>query len=113
MKEFKQVRENLLDMLEDIDNGLGKITDNSNPSDINIANDLDQPTVDIDCNNSETASKDKISSEIDTLKQAISQIDSSTYGICLSCGQPIRKQDLTAAPLSNHCIHCTETKNGN
>jgi len=113
VKEFKQVRENLLDMLEDIDNGLGKITDNSNPSEMNIANDQEQQSVDIDCNKSETASKKEPPCEMDTLKQAISQIDSGTYGICLSCGQPIKKQDLTATPLSNHCIHCTETKNGN
>jgi len=33
VKEFKQVRENLLYMLEDIDQGLSKITDNTTVTD--------------------------------------------------------------------------------
>jgi len=49
--------------------------------------------------------------EIDKIKQAISRIDGGTFGICLSCGEPIKKERLNAIPFSSQCIHCAEKKN--
>jgi len=101
VKEFKQVRENLLDMLEDIDQRLSKITDDSNEIDKTATKDL---SIKID-------KQDSIVRDIDNIKLAISQIDSGTYGICLNCGQPIKKEYLNLDPLSNYCVHCADDKN--
>jgi RNA polymerase-binding transcription factor DksA len=102
VKEFKKVRENLLDMLEDIDDRLSKVAE-------------DEPAADhlavVDSNVPETCLEDSMRSEIANIEQAISQIDSGTYGICLSCGQPIKKGFLNGDPLSSHCIHCAENSN--
>lgn len=103
MKEFKKVRENLLDMLEDIDDRLSKVAD-------------DEPVADhsavVDSNEPEACLEDSMRNEIANIEQAISQIDSGTYGICLGCGQPIKKEFLNGDPLSNHCIHCAKNSNG-
>ena len=100
MKEFKQVRDNLLDMLEDIDERLAKIADDG------------ATAKNITDNSFEASNEDSVSSEISNIQLAIAQIDGGTYGICLSCGQPIKKEDLSAEPLSSHCIHCSESGDG-
>jgi len=101
VKEFKQVRENLLDMLEDIDQGLSKITDDSTVTDKVVTKDLQDLSIKQD-------NQDSIVSDIDNIKRALSQIDSGTYGLCLNCGQTIKKEHLNSDPLSNYCIHCAE-----
>lgn len=105
MNEFKQVRESLLDMLEEIDERLGKITEST------ISKDFSDPVTD-----EQGSSKSKVSpknsrhNEIKHITQAISQIDNGTYGICLICGQPIKRERLNAAPFSSHCVHCVDER---
>jgi len=104
VNEFKPVRENLLDMLEDIDDRLSKIADNALAS--------DEPSMpDAGDQSMEAANKqESMRSEINDIKRAISQIDSGTYGICLSCGQAIKRDNSISPPFSNYCQHCTDNK---
>ncbi|MFK5950564.1 MAG: TraR/DksA family transcriptional regulator [Methylococcales bacterium] len=99
MKEFKQVCENLLDMLEDIDERLSKITDDVNVDD----NAITKKTNTVD-------NKGSMYSDIKNIENALSKIDSGTYGICLSCGQAIKKEFLHTSPLSSFCPYCTHDK---
>lgn len=92
VKDFDQVRDNLLDMLEDIDERLSKIT-NDTKSDDSVAVKNDE---------------DSMLNEVSNIKRVISQIDSGTYGICLSCGKAIKKEYLTTQPFSNYCKHCND-----
>jgi len=102
VEEFKQVRENLLDMLEDIDDRLSKISDHTIASDSPPIIDTDkQPNV------IENDAK-SIHSEINDIKRAISQIDNGTYGICLSCGQAIKRDDSNTSPFSSYCKQCSD-----
>ena len=38
--------------------------------------------------------------------RALARVDAGTYGICLSCGQPISDLRLEARPASELCIDC-------
>jgi len=106
VEEFKQVRKNLIDMLEDIDDGLEKITDNKlSIEETNTQNTSKQLTD--NTNLAEYSLESSIQNDVNNIKQALSKIDSGTYGICLICGQPIKKDYLKAAPLSSHCLHCS------
>lgn len=107
MENFKLVRENLIDMLEDLDERLGKITDNENHLKKSSSNDCEEQVM---------AEDEEENKEVEKIQQAISRIDKGTYGICLTCGQPIKQDRLDAIPFSSHCTHCTDKKdqsNGN
>lgn len=112
MEEFKQVRKNLLDMLEELDDKLGKITDDSDLDDDPVTNSFVESDVETDSDETESLAEDAMRNDINNIQQAISQIDSGTYGICLACGQPIKKEYLKTVPFSSHCHHCLKDKNG-
>ncbi len=84
-------------MLEDIDERLSKITDDVNVDD----NAITKKTNTVD-------NKDSMYSDIKNIENALSKIDSGTYGICLSCGQAIKKEHLKVVPFSSFCQHCAE-----
>jgi len=111
MEDFTQTRKNLLNMLEDLDDRLAKITDDVKHIDAPISQDFAEQA-------SETENDEVLDSlgnsarvEIDKIKQAISRIDGGTFGICLSCGEPIKKERINAIPFSSQCIHCAEKRN--
>ena len=44
--------------------------------------------------------------EIRAIERALKRIALGTYGICVSCGQPIERQRLEAYPTANRCAAC-------
>jgi len=44
--------------------------------------------------------------EINDIRLALSRIESGHYGKCISCGQAISKERLTAMPYATKCIRC-------
>jgi RNA polymerase-binding transcription factor DksA len=110
MEGFKQVRESLIDMLEELDERLENITH----SDIkHLDESIDKY---LDTSNDDIAppqeGKIKIADdEIEKIKQAISQIDEGCYGICLECGKAIKKEQLEIYPLSQTCVCCGNNNN--
>ncbi|MCF6252958.1 MAG: TraR/DksA C4-type zinc finger protein [Methylococcaceae bacterium] len=108
MEDFKYVRENLIDMLEDLDERLEKITDNVKQLDEHIAKDFEQPITGKDNDESPDSLENEARIEIEKIQQAISRIDKGTYGICLSCGQAIKKERLNNTPFSSQCTHCAK-----
>ena len=106
MQEYEQVRNNLIEMLEDLDDRLDKIT--------NDVKHLEQP---LDKDFAEQATQKENDEVIDALgnsarvkiskiKQAISRIDNGQYGQCVICGQAIKKARLDILPFSDKCIRC-------
>ena len=93
MNNFQQVRKNLLEMLEGIDEKLNDVPANH------------EVTVDIPATNTTEA---MVLAEINSIKQALAQVDSGTFGICLSCGQSINREHLKTKPLSSYCVSCTK-----
>lgn len=46
--------------------------------------------------------------EIQHLSNAITRMESGSYGICQSCGDEIAKQRLEVQPAATHCIKCAD-----
>ena len=44
--------------------------------------------------------------EIRAVERALRRITLGTYGICVSCGQPIERERLEAHPTANRCAAC-------
>jgi DnaK suppressor protein len=44
------------------------------------------------------------------IDQALKRIDSSDFGLCLSCRKPIGKKRLDVVPWAPYCIECQERK---
>ncbi len=103
MKEYEEIRHNLIDMLEDLDERLAKIThDVKEPLDKDFAEQATQAENDEVLDGLGNAAR----TEIDMVKQALSRLDKGQYGLCQVCGQPISKERLKAIPYSSMCIKC-------
>jgi len=40
------------------------------------------------------------------IDDALARIESGTYGVCLTCGQPIPEERLAAVPYAVQCVAC-------
>lgn len=108
MKDYQDVRHHLLDMLEELDERLGKITDDVKHIDKPLDQDFSEQAVEAENDEVLDALGNTTRTEVEKIKQAISRIDAGTYGICLICGEPIKKERLAALPYANFCIRCAE-----
>jgi len=106
LSNYDDVRHNLIDMLEDLEDRLSKISEDVRHTDKPLDKDFSEQAVEAENDQVLDALGNSTRDEIEQVKQAISRIDSGTYGICLKCGQPIKKARLNALPYSNQCIHC-------
>ncbi|MFI3157687.1 MAG: TraR/DksA family transcriptional regulator [Methylococcaceae bacterium] len=103
MKEYEQVRHNLIEMLEELDDRLAKIThDVKEPLDPDFAEQATQAENDEVLDSLGNAAR----TEIAMVKQAIARIDKGQYGLCRLCGKPISTERLKAIPYSSMCIKC-------
>lgn len=108
MKEYEEVRSNLLAMLEDLDERLGKITEDVKHVEDPPAKDFAEQATQME-NNEVLDSLGNIARyERVILQQAIDRIDSGKYGFCVVCGKPIRQERLKALPFSIKCIDCAK-----
>ncbi|MDD2758778.1 MAG: TraR/DksA family transcriptional regulator [Methylomonas sp.] len=112
MKEYREVRNHLLSMLEELDDRLGKITDDVKHADKPLDQDFSEQAVEAENDEVLDALGNSARVEVEKIKQAISRIDSGTYGICLICGETIRNERLAALPYANLCIRCAQRKEG-
>jgi len=44
--------------------------------------------------------------EMRAIERALKRIALGTYGVCVSCGQPIERERLEAYPTANRCAAC-------
>ncbi|MGY6276813.1 TraR/DksA family transcriptional regulator [Methylomonas sp. MgM2] len=108
MKEYQEVRDNLISMLEELDQRLSKITNDVKHVEKPRDKDFSEQAVEAENDEVLDALGNSARDEVEKIKQAISRIDAGTYGICLKCGKPIRKERLAALPYAKLCIHCAE-----
>jgi len=103
MKEYEEVRHSLIDMLEDLDDRLAKIThDAKEPLDKDFEEQATQAENDEVLEGLGNAAR----TEIEMVREAIARIDKGEYGLCRICGQPISKERLKAIPYSTMCVKC-------
>ena len=108
MKEFEEIRDNLLDMLEELDERLEKITDDVKHVREPPEKDFAEQATEMENNEVLDYLGNATRAEIDQIKNAISRIDQGRYGRCSICGQTIDKERLEALPFSSKCIKCAE-----
>lgn len=106
MKEYEQVRSNLIEMLEDLDDRLTRITNDVKHQEEPLDKDFEEQAIQAENDEVLDSLGNAARKEIDLVKQAIARIDSGEYGICQVCGEPIREERLKAIPYSCMCIKC-------
>ena len=47
---------------------------------------------------------------LDEVEDALSKIESNTYGVCENCGKPIQAARLEAFPSARFCIDCASSR---
>lgn len=112
MKEYQDVRDQLLNMLEELDDRLGKITADVKHAEHPLDKDFSEQAVETENDQVLDALGNAARDEVEKIKQAIFRIDAGTYGVCATCGEPIRKERLAALPFANQCLRCAERSQG-
>ncbi len=106
MTDIDEIRGNLLEMLEELDDRLAKITDDVRHVDEPLAKDFAEQATQSENDEVLDYIGNATRTEIEKVKQAISRLDSGNYGICEVCGEPINKERLKAIPYACMCIKC-------
>ena len=106
MKEYEEVRSNLIAMLEELNLRLSRITNNVKHADMPLEKDFAEQATQNENDEVMDYLGNSARTEIEMIKQAIARLDHGQYGICQVCGEPISKERLEALPYSNMCIKC-------
>ncbi len=103
MKEYEETRNSLIEMLEELDDRLARIShDIQEPLDHNFEEQATQAENNEVLDGLGNAAR----TEMEMVKQAIARIDIGQYGLCQVCGKPISKERLKVVPYSSLCIKC-------
>ena len=108
MNDYEEVRNSLIAMLEELDERLMKITEDVKHTEEPLPKDFAEQAVQTENDEVLDYLGNSTRSEIDQVRQAIARIDEGGYGVCESCGEPIRKERLKALPFTRLCIKCAE-----
>ena len=106
MKEYEEIRNHLIGMLEDLNLRLDRITKNVRHSDVPLEKDFAEQATQNENNEVMDYLGNSARTEIEMINQAIARIDNGQYGMCQVCDEPIGKERLEAVPYSNMCIKC-------
>ncbi len=98
----KKLEKQKADLLAEAENTLNnKISEDK----INFADPTDQAVAELD-SNFLLRLRGREQKLLKKIEEAISRIDSGTYGICESCGEKIDIRRLEARPVTTRCIEC-------
>jgi DnaK suppressor protein len=106
MAGYDEIRGNLLEMLEELDDRLAKITDDVKHTDEPLAKDFAEQATQTENDEVLDYLGNATRTEIEKIKLAIARIDSGDYGICEVCGEPISNERLKVLPYACMCIKC-------
>jgi len=106
MKEYEEIRNRLIAMLEELNLRLTRITNDVRHSDVPLEKDFSEQATQNENNEVMDYLGNSARTEIEMIKQAINKIDNGRYGICQVCDEPISIERLKALPYSNMCIKC-------
>lgn len=108
LTKHDDVRGYLIGMLEELDERLKKITDDVSHNDKPLDDDFSEQAVETENDQVLDALGNATLDEISHVQEAISRIDSGTYGICVVCGKTINKERLKAIPYTVKCLQCAQ-----
>jgi len=106
MKEYEEIRNHLIAMLEELNLRLAKITNDVRHADVPLEKDYSEQATQNENNEVMDYLGNSARTEIEMIKQAIARIDNGQYGICQVCSEPISIERLKALPYSDMCIKC-------
>lgn len=106
MNEYKQVRGQLIEMLEELGDRLIKITDEVKHPDEPVAKDFEEQASQVENDEVLDYLGNAARIEIEQIQQAIVRIDKGEYGFCETCGEAINPERLKAVPFTKLCIKC-------
>lgn len=108
MSEYHEVRQNLLEMLEELDERLSKITEDVRRTDEPLSQDFGEQAVQTENDEVLDYLGNSARAEMFKVRHAIDRIDEGEYGFCENCGAVINKERLKVLPFANLCIKCAE-----
>ncbi len=108
MSEYNQVKKELVDMLEELENRLEHITQDVQRAEKPLDPDFAEQAVETENDPVLDALGESTVSEIEQIRLALSRIEEGDYGLCQQCGEPIKKERLKALPYATLCIQCAE-----
>jgi len=106
MKEYEQVRGQLIEMLEELDERLVKITDDVKHPDEPVSKDFEEQATQVENDQVLDYLGNAARIEIEQIRHAIARIDKGEYGTCELCGEAINPERLKAVPFTQMCIKC-------
>lgn len=106
MSDYDEIRGNLLQMLEELNERLGKITDDVKHVEAEPEKDFAEQATQTENDEVLDFLGNRARTEIAQIQDAIARIDTGHYGTCQSCGEPIATERLKALPYSDLCIRC-------
>lgn len=105
---YDDVRKNLLDMLEELDERLTTITQHVRHADSEIEKDSEERVTQNENNDVDDYLGNSARREMKAIKDAIARIDRGDYHICQTCGEEIHPERLKIIPFSDVCIRCAQ-----
>lgn len=106
MSEYEEVRSHLIEMLEELDDRLTKITADVKHENAEVEKDFAEYVTQSENNEVLDYLGNAARIERERVREAIARIDKGEYGICEMCGEPIKKERLQAVPYSSMCVKC-------
>ncbi len=103
MKEYSEIRVQLLGRRAELESRLGSIKkDISKPLDHDFA----EQAVELENDEVLQALGTEAEAEINKINSALIRMDEERYGECVSCGVSISAERLAVRPFSSRCISC-------
>jgi RNA polymerase-binding protein DksA len=106
MSEYEQVRDHLIELLEELDERLTRITDDVRHTENPIEKDFAEQITQNENNEVQDFLGNSARDEMARIKSAIASIDKGHYGTCQVCAEPIGAARLKAIPFATLCIKC-------
>ena len=103
MRDLHSVRRRLLDSLADLNGRVDRIEDEQAQA---LDDDFAEQAVAREDDEALDAVERSALAEIAQLRAALARLDSGTYGLCVTCGEPIAPARLRALPATAQCIRC-------
>jgi DnaK suppressor protein len=112
MQNYEQVRVQLIQMLEDLDARLDKITEEIKHPDGPVAQDFAEQATENENNEVLDALGNSTREKIENIKRALSRMEQGEYGVCSVCGDAISPQRLAVLPFASMCVKCAASAEG-
>ncbi|MDP2177832.1 TraR/DksA family transcriptional regulator [Methylicorpusculum sp.] len=108
MTESDDIRSTLIDMLEELDDRLARITDDVKHTQEPLAKDSEEQAIQVENDEVLDYLGNSTRAEIDQVKRAIAKLEHGHYGNCEVCGEPISKARLEILSFARLCVRCAE-----